>query len=233
MFGMIGEKLGMTQVYDKDGLAVPVTVVMVEPNVVASVMTSDANGYNAIQLAHQEQKATRLSKAMQGHYKKNKVSTYKHLKEFRTNRSSEYQVGMKVTVSCLENGDKIDIQGMSKGKGFQGVMKRHNFRGGCDSHGNSVSHRVPGSIGMCTYPGRVIKGKKMPGQMGHENTTVKNLEVVGTELDQNLVLIKGALPGANHSRIYIYPHSNDFENKVLAANKPAGEVGENKEVENA
>ncbi len=219
MFGIIGKKLGMTQVYDKNGLVVPVTVVQAAHNFVSSVMTQEKHGYNAVQLAFNEQKQQRLNKPMLGHYKKNKVAPHSYLKEFTTDRSPDYKVGMKVSVSCFEVGDVVDIQGVSKGKGFQGSMKRHHFSGGCDSHGNSVSHRSAGSIGMCTYPGRVIPGKKMPGQMGSETVTVKNLEIVGTEPEQNILLIKGALPGSKNANIYLYSHSKEFENRVLASNE--------------
>ena len=220
MFGIIGEKLGMTQIYDKEGTVVPVTVVRIEPNTVSSVKTKEQHGYNAIQLAHGEQKPQRMTKASVGLFKKHKLTPRRHLKEFATERSAEYQVGMSVTVSCFNAGDVVDIQGVSKGKGFQGVMKKYHFSGGTDSHGNSVSHRKPGSIGQNTYPGRVIPGKKLPGQMGDQTVTVKNLEVVGTEPEQNIVLIKGALPGSRNALVYLYTHAQDFENRVFTANKP-------------
>ena len=222
MLGLTGEKLGMTQIYNKDGSVVPVTVVRVSPNVVTSVKTADRHGYNAVQMAHHEQKEHRMNKAQLGLFKKVKVAAHNHLKEFRTDRAPEYTIGMKITAAAFVAGDQIDVQAESKGRGFQGVMKRHGFGGGPDSHGNSVSHRVPGSVGQNTYPARVIPGKKMPGHMGSERITTKNLEVVATEPEQNLILVKGAVPGGKNGRVYLYPHSADFETKILAAKQPKG-----------
>jgi len=218
MLGLIGKKLGMTQVYGDDGVVVPVTIVEVLPNVVTALLTNDKNGYNAVQLGNQEQKESRMTKPLVGKFKKIKLPTFYNIKEFRTDRAQDYKVGQKITIEHLEIGEKINIQGQSKGKGFQGVMKRYHFSGGNDSHGNSVSHRVPGSIGQNTSPGRVIPGKRMPGHMGDETVTVKNLEIVGKEVEQNLVLIKGAVPGSRSSKVVLYPHSMEFENKILAGN---------------
>jgi len=215
MMGLIGKKLGMTQIYREDGTVVPVTVVSVVPNTVVGLKTMDNAGYNAVQMAHEEQKESRINKPLMGQFKKAKVAPHKHVKEFRTDRANEYKVGMKVNVGSLNVGEKVNVQGVSKGKGFQGVMKKFHFSGGCDSHGNSVSHRAPGSIGQGTYPGRVIKGTKLPAHMGDETKTVKNLEVIGIESEQNIILIKGALPGAQNTTLYIYPHNKDFEGKFL------------------
>lgn len=218
MLGLIGKKIGMTHVYAKDDSFVPVTVVQVMPHVILSVKTKDKNRYSAVQLACKEKKEDKVKKPLRGQFKAGKLDCFSWIKEFRTERSQDFQIGFQVKVEALKVGEKVDIQGTSKGKGFQGVIKRHGFAGGCDSHGNSVSHRVPGSIGQNSYPGRVIPNKRMPGHMGAKTVTMKNLEVVGIEGEQNIVLIKGAIPGSNNSRIYIYPSSSDFETRVLANN---------------
>jgi len=229
MLGIMAKKLGMTQVFANDSV-VPVTVVSVDPNVVLDVKTREKHGYNAVQLGYGQKKEKHLTKADIGNFKKVKQDPMQKLKEFRTDRAAEYKVGTQINVSFLGEGEKIDVQGTSKGKGFQGVMKRFNFSGGNDSHGASVSHRVPGSIGQCTYPGRVIPGKKLPGHMGNQTVTVKNLVIVGIEEEQNILLIKGAVPGSNNSKITIYPHSQEFENKVLSSgdDKEQEAGGENK-----
>ncbi|MBF0103696.1 MAG: 50S ribosomal protein L3 [Deltaproteobacteria bacterium] len=219
MLGIIGEKLGMTQIYRKDGSAVPVTVVKILPNAVVGTRTREAHGYNAIQLAYGEQKMDRLNNSERGFYKKIKQTPCRHIKEFRTERAAEYKVGMKLTVAALSEGQKVNIQGSSKGKGFQGVIKNFHFSGGPATHGVSLAHRVPGSIGQRTDPGRVIKGKRLPRHMGDETVTVKNLEIMGVESEQNLVLVKGAVPGARTSRLYVYPNFVEFEARVLDANK--------------
>jgi large subunit ribosomal protein L3 len=220
MLGIIGEKIGMTQIYDNEaGFVVPVTVVRVLPNVVTAIRTKEKCGYNAVQLGYGEQKESRISKSVLGTLKKAGIKPVKVLKEFRTDRSVDYKVGTLLTAKTLVAGDKIDVQGTSKGRGFQGVMKRHNFKGGRDSHGNSLSHRVPGSIGQRAYPGRVFPGKKMPGHMGDVTVTLKNLVIVGVEVEQNLILIKGAIPGGNRMRVSIIPHSADFEKRALAGNE--------------
>lgn len=215
MLGLIGRKLGMTQIYREDGSVVPVTVVHVAPNVVLAQKTVGNCGYNAIQVAHEEQKQGRLSRPVLGQFKKAKVAPHRHIREFRTERAAEFPVGSKISAAALSVGDRLNVQGRSKGKGFQGVIKRHHFAGGCDSHGNSLSHRVPGSIGQNTYPGRVIKGKKLPGHMGDKTVTVKNLEVVGVEAEQGIVLVLGAIPGGQNARVFLYPQGPEFEDRVL------------------
>lgn len=217
MLGLIGEKIGMTQVYAEDGSFIPVTVVSLRPNFVAAIRTPEKNGYQAVQLAAKEQKESRLSKPLKTQFKKANLNTASWVKEFLTDKVSNYTVGMQIGVGSFKIGDKIDVQGVSKGKGFQGVMKRHHFAGGRDSHGCSLSHRVPGSIGCRTYPGRVIPGKKMPGHMGDRTVTMKNLEVVGIKEEQGILLIKGAVPGANHAQVFIFPHAKEFEDRVLSA----------------
>lgn len=218
MVALMGQKLGMTQVYEGDeGAFVPVTVVRVTFNIVTALATQEKHGYNAVQLGFLEQKEKRVSKARAGQAKKNNVQLTKILREFRTARAGEYKVGAQFSAQAFATGDVIDVQGVSKGRGFQGVMKRHNFKGGRDTHGCSLSHRSPGSIGQRTYPGRVIPGKKMPGHMGDETVTVKNLRIVGVEAEQNLVLVRGALPGGKNAVVCLYPQAKDFENRLLTA----------------
>lgn len=216
MLGLIGEKIGMTQIYDQNGAFVTVTVLRVQPNVVTAIRTKEKNGYNAVQLGYGEQKESRLSKAVMGSLKKSGLKPVRLMKEFRTDKSADFKVGMMVSAKTLAIGDVIDVQSRSKGRGFQGVMKRWNFAGGRDSHGCSLSHRVPGSIGQRAYPGRVFPGKKMPGQMGDMITTLKNLKVVGIEVEQNLLLISGNIPGGTKAIVRILPIKADFEQRTLA-----------------
>lgn len=214
MLGLVAEKVGMTQIYDTEGALVPVTVVRLVPNVVTAVRTVAKNGYAGIQVGFGEQKEKRVKKPQRGYFKKNSLKNFGLLKEFRTDSAESFSIGAEIRADVLNAGDVIDIQGSSKGKGFQGVMKRWNFAGGRDSHGNSLSHRVPGSIGQRAYPGRVFPGKKMPGQMGNANVTTKNLKIVGIEAEQNLVLIRGAVPGGKNSTVFIYPKAGDFAERV-------------------
>lgn len=236
MLGLMGEKLGMTHVY-KDGKHVPVTVVSVLPNWVLDVRTQEKNGYNAVVVGAGNKKEQRIKKPTRGYLKKNKLPFVSEIKEFRTDKATEYKVGSEITCAHLEAGDKVDVRSQSKGKGFQGVMKRYNFAGGADSHGCSVSHRVPGSIGQGTWPGKVIKGKRMPGHMGSEFVTVKNLEIVAVEPEQNIVLISGSIPGPKSARL-VLNLKPDFETRVLTVKEekkddvPAEEVQEASE-ENA
>lgn len=216
MLGLIGEKIGMTQIYDQNGAFVTVTVLRVQPNVVTAIRTKEKNGYNAVQLGYGEQKESRLSKAVMGSLKKSGLKPVRLMKEFRTDKSADFKVGMMVSAKTLAIGDVIDVQSRSKGRGFQGVMKRWNFAGGRDTHGCSLSHRVPGSIGQRAYPGRVFPGKKMPGQMGDMITTLKNLKVVGIEVEQNLLLISGNIPGGTKAIVRILPIKADFEQRTLA-----------------
>ncbi|MCP5463676.1 MAG: 50S ribosomal protein L3 [Deltaproteobacteria bacterium] len=221
MAGFIGEKLGMTQIFDEEGLVVPVTIVKIKENVVVSLKTKESDGYNAVQIGYGKQKESRLNKPKLGHFKKGGVDAFANLKEFRTDNAASYKVGMAVDASAFKVGDILDVQGRGKGKGFQGVMKRYHFAGGCDSHGNSVSHRVPGSIGQNTFPGKVIKGKKLPGHMGSETVTVKNIKVVGVEEEQGLILVKGAIPGSKNSIVNLMPKAGDFESRFLEAKEEA------------
>ncbi|MGJ8515433.1 50S ribosomal protein L3 [Carnimonas bestiolae] len=202
--GLVGKKSGMTRVFTEDGASVPVTVIEVEPNRITSVKTLESDGYRAVQVTSGARKAKHLSKAAAGQFAKAGVEAGRGLVEFRLAEGDEDpQVGGEFTVSLFEAGQKIDVTGTSKGKGFQGGVKRWNFSTQDATHGNSLSHRAPGSIGMCQTPGRVFKGKKMAGQMGNARTTVQSLEVVRVDAERNLLLVKGAVPGATGSQVIV------------------------------
>ncbi|NVK02035.1 MAG: 50S ribosomal protein L3 [Oceanospirillaceae bacterium] len=203
--GLIGRKAGMTRVFTEDGVSVPVTVIEVEPNRVTCVKTIDTDGYAAIQVTTGTKKANRLSKPEAGHFAKAGVEAGAGLWEFRANGDEEINVGDALTVERFEAGQKVDVTGQSKGKGFQGGVKRHNFRTQDMTHGNSLSHRAPGSIGQCQTPGRVFKGKRMAGHMGAERSTVQSLEVVRVDAERNLILVKGAVPGAPGGDVIVKP----------------------------
>jgi large subunit ribosomal protein L3 len=185
----------MTQIFTDDGRAVPVTVIKAGPCRVIQVKTPERDGYAAVQLAFGARK--RLSKPIQGHVAKAGVESVRHLVELRTDDASEYKPGQEVTVTIFQPGDQADVVGVSKGKGFAGVMKRHGFAGLSASHGTERKHRSPGAIGACATPSRVFKGMRMAGQMGHERVTVLNLEIVGSDAERGLLLVKGAVPGPN------------------------------------
>lgn len=202
--GIIGEKLGMTQIYDEQGVVIPVTVVKVNPTVVTQVKTQEKDGYNAIQVATVDAKEKHLTKAQIGHFKKNNLENYRHLQEFRVDNPQDYQVGQSVDLSILSDVKKVDVTGKSIGKGFQGTVKRWNFGRGPMGHG-SKNHREPGSIGAGTTPGRVIKGKRMAGNMGNERVTIKKLTLVKVDSENSLILIKGAVPGCEGRLITIKP----------------------------
>ena len=202
--GLVGRKAGMTRVFTEDGASVPVTVIEVEPNRVTRVKSVDSDGYAAVQVTTGSRKAKHLSKAQAGQFAKAGVEAGRSLMEFRLAEGDETpEVGGELTVSLFEAGQKIDVTGTSKGKGFQGAVKRWNFRTQDNTHGNSLSHRAPGSIGMCQTPGRVFKGKKMAGQMGNVRCTVQSLEVVRVDAERNLLLVKGAVPGATGSDVVV------------------------------
>lgn len=202
--GVIGKKLGMTQVFDEQGLAIPVTVIKVDPIVVTQVKTVETDGYNAIQVGTVAAKEKHLTKAQIGHFKKNKLENFRHLQEFRVENSQDYTVGQAVEVSVLTDAVKVDVTGVSIGKGFQGTVKRWNFSRGPMGHG-SKNHREPGSIGAGTTPGRVIKGKHMAGNMGNERVTVTKLKVVKVDSENSLVLVKGSVPGPEGKLVTIKP----------------------------
>lgn len=202
--GVIGKKLGMTTIFDEQGLAIPVTVVKVDPIIVTQVKTVETDGYNAIQVGTVAAKEKHLTKAQIGHLKKNKIENLRYLQEFRVENPSEYAVGQQIEVSVLENVKKVDVTGKSIGKGFQGTVKRWNFSRGPMAHG-SKNHREPGSIGAGTTPSRVIKGKRMAGNMGNERVTVTKLTLVKIDSENSLILIKGSVPGSEGKLVTIKP----------------------------
>jgi large subunit ribosomal protein L3 len=202
--GVIGEKLGMTQVYDESGLCIPVTVIKVDPLTITQVKTVETDGYNAVQVGTVPAKEKHLTKAQIGHFKKNDLGNFRHLQEFRVDDASAYKVGDKVDLSILAEVKKVDVSGKSIGKGFQGTVKLHNFGRGPMSHG-SKNHREPGSIGAGTTPGRVMKGKKMAANMGNEKVTVAKLSVVRVDADKNLLLVKGSIPGPEGKLVTVKP----------------------------
>jgi large subunit ribosomal protein L3 len=201
--GVLGEKLGMTQVFDEVGRIVPVTVVQAGPCVVTQVRTPDADGYSAVQLAYGAVDPRRVNKPETGHFRKAGVPPRRYLIELRTTDASEYQLGQEITVDVFTAGQKIDVTGTSKGKGFAGVMKRHNFKGLSSSHGTQRKHRSPGSIGACATPSRVFKGMRMAGRMGGERTTTQNLLLHAIDTEANLLLVRGAVPGPAGSLIFV------------------------------
>ena len=192
--GIIGKKIGMTQIFDENGLVIPVTVIEAGPCTVAQVKTTETDGYNAIQLGFGEVKAKHINKPEMGHFAKSKLEAKKHLREFRLDDVSNVKVGDEIKADIFTAGEKVDIQGTSKGKGFQGVIKRHGQHRGPMGHG-SMYHRRPGSMGPTSTPGRVFKGKKLPGHMGHVTVTIQNLDVVRVDMDKNVILVKGSVPG--------------------------------------
>jgi len=202
--GVIAQKLGMTQIYDEAGLCIPVTVVAVKDAVVTQVKTVATDGYEAIQVGVIPAKEKHLTKAQIGHFKKNNLENYRHLQEFRVEDASKYEVGQKISLEVLENVQKVDVTGRSIGKGFQGTVKRHNFSRGPMGHG-SKNHRAPGSIGAGTTPSRVVKGKRMAGNMGNERVTITKLTVAKIIADKKLLLIKGAIPGPEGKLVTVRP----------------------------
>lgn len=204
--GIIGRKAGMTRVFTSEGVSTPVTVIEVSPNRITQVKTADTDGYQALQITTGERRQNRVSKPLAGHFAKADVSAGRGLWEFRVDEIGEdHAVGGELGVDQFEEGQKVDVQGVSKGKGYAGAIKRWNFRGQDNSHGNSISHRAPGSIGQCQTPGRVFKGKKMSGHLGNAKVTTQNLEVVRVDAERNLLLIKGAVPGPAGGDVCIRP----------------------------
>ncbi len=194
MKAILGKKIGMTQVFNEDGTVVPVTVVEAGPLSVVQKKTEENDGYNAIQIGFKAHKENRVNKPKKGHFDKAGVEYKKYLREFRTENLDQYEIGQEIKADIFKSGDKVDVSGVSKGKGFQGTIKRHNQHRGPMSHGSHY-HRSPGSMGAASDPSKVFKGKKLPGHMGHEKVTVSNLEVVRVDAEKNLLLIKGAVPG--------------------------------------
>ncbi len=205
--GLIGRKVGMTRIFTEEGASIPVTVLEVVPNRVTQIKTVESDGYTGLQVAYGERRASRINKALTGHYAKAGVAAGAGIKEFNVSADvlSNYQVGGNVTVEIFSAGQMVDVTGTSIGKGFAGAIKRHNFSSNRASHGNSRSHNVPGSIGMAQDPGRVFPGKRMPGHLGDAKVTTQNLEVVRVDVERNLLLIKGAIPGSKGGDVVVRP----------------------------
>lgn len=205
MIGILGKKLGMTQVYDENNRLVPVTVVQAGPCTVTDVLTEKKNGYSAVQLGYGKRNVKNVKKPVLGHLKKSAIHTAPpaRIAEIRCDKDEDVKLGTKVDAGIFTPGDFVDVIGTSKGKGFQGVVKRYNFAGGRASHGGDWL-RKPGAIGMCEFPAKVYKGRKMPGQMGNKRCTVQSLQVVDVRVDENLLLIKGAVPGARNSYLIVH-----------------------------
>jgi len=201
--GLLGTKLGMTQVWDENNKLVPVTVVSIAPNVVTQVRTVETDGYEAVQIAYGAIDPRKVTKPLTGHFEKAGTTPRRHLTEIRTADAAEYTPGQELTVDVFEAGQKVDVVGTSKGKGFAGVMKRHNFKGVSASHGAHRNHRKPGSIGASATPSRVFKGMRMAGRMGGERVTVLNLTVHAVDAEKGLLLVKGAVPGARGRLVFV------------------------------
>ena len=207
MIGLIATKEGMTRLFQEDGKSLPVSVLKVDTNFISQIKTKQSDGYNSIQLSTKEQKEKNQTKSKIGHFSKNNLSLKKHIKEFRLDESEldGLELGKEFDVNIFEEGQLVDVSGISKGKGFAGTVKRWNFATQDATHGNSLAHRKPGSIGQCQTPGRVWKGKKMAGHMGNVKKTVQNLRVVKIDEENNLLLVQGAIPGFNGSSVIIKP----------------------------
>ena len=201
--GLVGRKVGMTRLYNEDGSATPVTVLEMTPNRISQLKTVESDGYTAIQTTSGTKKVSRVNKAQAGHYAKAGVVAGTVTRESRIDDLGDYEVGGELTVDIFEEGQMIDVTGTSQGKGFAGVIKRHHFAGKDATHGNSINHRTPGSIGMCQTPGRVFKGKKMTGHMGNVQRTQQNLTVVRVDAEKNVLLVKGAVPGSKGGSIIV------------------------------
>jgi large subunit ribosomal protein L3 len=202
MMGIIGKKVGMTQLFGEKGDVLPVTVIQAGPCTVTEVRSSDRNGYTAVQLGFGTNKETRFTRPVLGQFKKRNLTPARHVKEFRVADASAFEVGQSVTVALFEKGEYVDVQGVTKGRGFAGVVKRHKFAAGHASHGPTAG-KQPGSIGASAYPSRVVKGKRLPGRMGGVNLTIKNLEVVAVDAEQDLLMVRGAIPGPPNGLVFI------------------------------
>ena len=213
----------MTQVFTKEGRSVPVTVILAGPCVVTQRKTSKTDGYEAVQVGFEEVEFRKLDRARKGHLQKKQLKAYRNLREFRVTDGAAYEIGQELTVSRFQEGDPIDVTGVSKGKGFQGVIKRHHKAGGPKSHG-SCFHRSTGSIGQRTYPGKVFKNMKLPGHMGDERVTVKNLTVVEVRSDENLLFVRGAVPGGPNAFLIVQNRNPTFKDRKEPSKAPAGEA---------
>jgi len=203
--GLVGRKRGMTRVFTEDGVSTPVTVIEIEANRVSQLKTVETDGYNAVQVTVGAKKASRVTKSQAGHFAKAESSAGHKLHEFTVDGASDLELGAEITVAIFEAGQAVDVTGVTKGKGFAGVVKRYGFRGGDATHGNSISHRSAGSIGQCQTPGRVFKEKKMAGHMGDVQRTLQNLSIVRVDAERNLLLVKGSVPGANGGNVIVRP----------------------------
>ncbi len=234
MLGLLGKKKGMTQIFVDGGERIPVTVVELGPCTVTQCKTGKSDGYNAVQLGFGVTTPKKLTKAQRGHLEKNSLPLYTHLREFRTDRAADYSVGEELLVTGFKAGDIVHVTGVTKGRGFQGVMKRHGKHGGPASHGSNF-HRRPGSIGMRTWPSRVFKNTRLPGHMGCDNVTIRNLEVVAIRPEDNILLVRGGIPGAREGLVVVTPVDVEFEArpelKRIAENKAADEQVESKKVD--
>ena len=200
--GLLGKKLGMTSLFLPDGRYIPVTVIQAGPCVVTQIKTEAADGYNALQLGFDEKRASRTNKPMKGHFVKSGGTCFAHLREFAVDDPSGFDLGQNIGTDLFQVGEKVEVVGTTKGRGFAGVMKRHGFGGGKQTHG-SKTHRIPGSVGCSAWPAKVWRGKKLPGHYGVDRKTVRNLEIVDIRPDQNLILIKGAVPGTKSGLVQI------------------------------
>ncbi|CQH44489.1 50S ribosomal protein L3 [Yersinia enterocolitica] len=205
MIGLVGKKVGMTRIFTEDGVSIPVTVIEIEANRVTQVKSLENDGYRAVQVTTGAKKANRVTKPEAGHFAKAGVEAGRGLWEFRLPEGQEFTAGQEISVEIFADVKKVDVTGMSKGKGFAGTVKRWNFRTQDATHGNSLSHRVPGSIGQNQTPGKVFKGKKMAGHLGDERVTVQSLDVVRVDAERNLLLVKGAVPGATGGNLIVKP----------------------------
>ncbi|MBK2106176.1 50S ribosomal protein L3 [Francisella philomiragia] len=203
--GLVGRKCGMTRIFTEDGVSIPVTVVQVESNKVTQIKTTETDGYNAIQVTTGFKKRSNVNKPVAGHYAKASVEPGRGLWEFAIDNASDYEIGASIDATIFEAGQKVDVRGVSKGKGFQGGVKRHNFATQDATHGNSLSHRVHGSTGQNQTPGRVFKNKKMAGHLGSENVTIQSLEVVRVDAENGLLLLKGGIPGSVGGDVIVTP----------------------------
>tara|TARA_B100000902_G_scaffold220235_1_gene209172 strand:- start:4 stop:807 length:804 start_codon:yes stop_codon:yes gene_type:complete len=223
--GLVGIKTGMTRVFDETGISIPVTVINIDSNRISQIKTKERDGYSAIQVAYGSQKESRLSKAQLGHYKKSNLKPAKGQHEFRVNEiSDDMTIGADIKVDRFKAGEHVDIIGKSLGKGFQGGVKRHHFKMQDATHGNSISHRAIGSTGQCQDPGRVFKGKKMPGQLGNVQRTIQNLIVVKIMPEENIMLVKGSVPGHKGSVIIIKPTQKKYTPKEIYKEKNTSEA---------
>ena len=207
MIGLIATKEGMTRVFHENGESIPVSVIKVDPNIVSQIKNEETDGYSAVQLSSDDRKEKNVLKPNKGHFSKNKINTKNNIHEFRVTSDSlaEIEIGKEFSVNNFEEGQFVDVSGISKGKGFAGTVKRWNFATQDATHGNSLAHRKPGSIGQCQTPGRVWKGKKMSGHMGNQQKTIQGLKIVDMDIENNVIYIKGAIPGFNGSSVIIKP----------------------------